>query len=66
MKTYMLTLNEEQENLIKELAKALKIELEEISEEAEERALLMAMEEGKKYGRLTDEQSKSFIEGLGG
>ena len=50
MKTYILTLDESQEDVIKALAKALKIDIQSISEADEDNALWLAMEEGKKYG----------------
>jgi hypothetical protein len=60
MKTYILTLDESQEDLILALAKALEIDLHLINESDEDKALLTAMEEGKKYGRLSEEDGKSF------
>lgn len=65
MKTYILTLDESQEDVIRALAKALKIDLQLINEADEDKALLMAMEEGKKYGRLSEGDSKSFLDSLG-
>jgi len=65
MKTYILTLDESQEEVMRALAKALKIDLQLINEADEDKALLMAMEEGKKYGRLSDDESKSFLDSLG-
>ena len=64
MKTYLLTLDESQEDVIKALAKALKIDLQIIAEAEEDTALLMAMEEGKKYGRLSEDDGKSFLDKL--
>ena len=64
MKTYLLNLDESQEDVIKALAKALKIDIQLINEADEDKALLIAMEEGKKYGRLSEEQGKSFIDSL--
>ena len=64
MKTYLLTLDESQEDVIKALAKALKIDLQIIAETEEDTALLMAMEEGKKYGRLSEDDGKSFLDKL--
>ena len=64
MKTYLLTLDESQEVVIKALAKALKIDLQIIAEAEEDTALLMAMEEGKKYGRLSEDDGKSFLDKL--
>ncbi len=65
MKTYLLTLDESQENVIQALAKALKIDLQLISESDEEKALAIAMEDGKKYGRLSKDERKSFLDNLG-
>ncbi len=64
MKTYILTLDESQEDVILALAKALKIDLHLINESDEDNALLMAMEEGKKYGRLSEDDSKTFLDSL--
>ena len=64
MKTYLITLDESQEDVIKALAKALKIDLQIIAEAEEDTALLMAMEEGKKYGRLSEDDGKSFLDKL--
>ena len=64
MKTYLITLDESQEDVIKALAKALKIDLQIITEAEEDTALLMAMEEGKKYGRLSEDDGKSFLDKL--
>jgi len=65
MKTYILTLDESQEDLIRSLAKALKIDLQVVNDGDEDQALLLAMEEGKKYGRLSEAESKSFLDSLG-
>ena len=65
MKTYILTLDDSQEDVIRALAKALKIDLQLINESDEDKALLMAMEEGKKHGRLSEEEGKSFLDSLG-
>jgi hypothetical protein len=66
MKTFILTIDESHEEVIKALAKALKFDLQQIDGDmAEEGALLKAMEEGKKYGRLSDEEGQSFIDTLG-
>lgn len=65
MKTYILNINEEQEKAVQALIKELKFEVEILSEQDEDGALSMAMEEGKKYGRLSEEEAKKFIEGLG-
>ncbi len=47
------------------LVKALKIEIEIYSEADEDNGLTLAMEDGKKYGRLDDKESSSFLENLG-
>ncbi len=65
MKTYLLKIDESQEEVILALVKALKIETEVFSESDEDIALSIAMEEGKKYGRLTKQDSDSFLENLG-
>jgi hypothetical protein len=65
MKTILLTLDESQEEVIKALAKALKLEIVELTEKDEDISLSLAMEEGKKYGRMTDEEAKSFLKKLG-
>ncbi|MBI1768559.1 MAG: hypothetical protein HYR67_09310 [Bacteroidetes bacterium] len=65
MKTIMLTLDESQEEVIKALAKALKLEIVELTEKDEDLGLTMAMEEGKKYGRMSEEESDSFLKKLG-
>ena len=65
MKTYILTVDETQEDVIRALAKALKINIQSISEADEDNALWLAMEEGKKYGRLSEDDSKSFLDNLG-
>ena len=65
MKTYILTLDESQEDVMRALAKALKIDFQLINEADEDKALLLAMEEGKKYGRLSDDESNSLIDNLG-
>ena len=65
MKSYILTLDESQEDVILALAKALKIDIQLINEADEDKALLMAMEEGKKYGRLSEGDSTSFLDSLG-
>ena len=65
MKTYILTADESQEEVISALAKALKIDLQLLSDMDEDKGLMMAMEEGKKYGRLSSEESKSFLDSLG-
>ena len=56
----MLTLDESQEEVIRALAKALKIEIQVIGDKDEDQALTLAMEEGKKYGRLSEDETKSF------
>ena len=63
MKAIMLTLDESQ--VIMALAKALKLEIVELTEKDEDLGLTMAMEEGKKYGRMSDEESISFLKKLG-
>ena len=65
MKTYMLTLDDSQEDVIQALAKALKIDLQLVTESDEDKGLSMAMEEGKKYGRLSENEGNSFLENLG-
>jgi len=65
MRTYILTLDESQEAVILALAKVLKMDLHLINESDEDYALLKAMEEGKKDGRLSAEDSKSFMDILG-
>ena len=61
----MLTLDESQEEVIRALAKALKLEIFELTEKDEDFGLTIAMEEGKKYGRMSDEESSSFLKKLG-
>lgn len=58
-------MDESQKNVIRALAKALKIDIQSISEADEDNALWLAMEEGKKYGRLSEGDSKSFLDNLG-
>ena len=65
MKTYVLKIDESQQELIDALVKTLKIETEIFTETEEDRALSVAMEDGKKYGRLTDKETKSFLDSLG-
>lgn len=65
MKTYLLKIDDSQEEVIKALVKALKIETEVFSEADEDTALSIAMEEGKKYGRLTDKETELFIKNIG-
>jgi len=60
VKTYLLKLDEAQEEAVQALTKALKIETEVFSEGDEEIALSTAMEEGKNYGRLSIEEQKDF------
>ena len=43
----------------------LHIEASIYSEKDEDTALSLAMEEGKKYGRLSEGESNAFLEGLG-
>ena len=61
----MLKIDESQQELIDALVKTLKIETEIFTETGEDRALSVAMEDGKKYGRLTDKETKSFLDRLG-
>ena len=65
MKTYILTVDESQEEVIRSLAKALKIDLQIMNEADEDLALSMAVEEGKKYGRLSTDETKAFLDKLG-
>jgi hypothetical protein len=65
MKTFVLTLDDSQEKAIKALARELKLDMIELTEKDEDQALMMAMEEGKKYGRLSDEEAGSFLKKLG-
>lgn len=65
MKTIFLTVDETQEEVIKALAKALKLDVVELTEKDEDVSLSIAMEEGMKYGRMTDAEAKSFLKKLG-
>ena len=65
MKTYLLTVDESREKAIRALAEALKIDLQIVSEADEDVALSLAMDEEKKYGRLSDDEAKVFLDGLG-
>ncbi|KXK25615.1 MAG: hypothetical protein UZ12_BCD005001596 [Bacteroidetes bacterium OLB12] len=65
MKTYVLKLDETQEEAVLAIVKTLKIEFEIYSDADEDVALTIAMEEGKKYGRLSDKETSSFLENLG-
>ena len=65
MKTYIITLDEPQEDVIRALAKALKIDFQIIEDADEDRALFLAMEDGKKYGRLSEVDGKAFLDNLG-
>ena len=65
MKTYLLTLTEAQEEVVKALAKALNFNLQQVTDEEEDKAILKAMEEGKPYGRLSDKEANDFQENLG-
>ena len=65
MKTYVLKIDESQQEVIDALVKALKIDAEIFTEADEDIALTLAMEEGKKYGRLSDKESNSFRDNLG-
>ena len=65
MKTYVLKIDESQQELIDALVKALKIEAEIFTDADEAAALTVAMEEGKKYGRLSENEANSFLDNLG-
>ena len=65
MKTYVLKIDESQQEVIDALVKALKIEAEIFTEADEDIALTLAMEEGKKYGRLSENEANSFLDNLG-
>ncbi len=65
MKTYVLKIDESQQEVIDALVKALKIETEIFTEADEDAALSIAMEDGKKYGRLSEKESQSFLDNLG-
>ncbi|GIL24138.1 MAG: hypothetical protein BroJett042_26510 [Bacteroidota bacterium] len=65
MKTYVLKLDKTQEEAVLAIVKTLKIEFEIYSDADEDVALTIAMEEGKKYGRLSDKETSSFLENLG-
>lgn len=65
MKTYLITLTEGQEDVIKALAKALQFDIHLVDESLEDKAILKAMEEGKTYGRLSSSEGKDFLENLG-
>lgn len=65
MKTYLITVDEPQEDVIIALAKALNFDMTLVDETAEDKAMLKAMEEGKRYGRLSEEEGKDFLENLG-
>jgi hypothetical protein len=65
MTTYILTVDESEEKAIRALAEALKINFQIMSEADEDVALSFAMEKGKKYGRLSDDEAKGFLDGLG-
>lgn len=65
MKTFILTVDESHEEAIRALAKSLGLELLEMTEKEENDSLLIAMEEGKKYGRMTEAESKAFLDNLG-
>ena len=62
MKAYVLNINEEQEKALQALIDQLHIEASIYSEKDEDTALSLAMEEGKKYGRLSKQASKSFLD----
>ena len=65
MKTYVLKIDESQQEVIDALVKALKIEAEIFTDTDEDVALSIAIEEGKKYGRLSEKESQSFLNNLG-
>ncbi len=65
MKTYVLKIDESQQEVIDALVKALKIDAEIFTEADEDIALTLAMEEGKKYGRLAENEANSFLDNLG-
>ncbi len=65
MKTFVLTLDDTQEEVIQALAKALKLDMVELSQEAEDQSLMVAMEDGKKYGRLSEAETDAFLKKLG-
>jgi hypothetical protein len=51
--------------VIKALAKALKIDIQSITETDEDNALWLAMEEGKKSGRLGEKEGQACLDELG-
>lgn len=61
----MLKIDESQQEVIDALVKALKIEAEIFTDSDEDMALTMAMEDGKKYGRLSEQETQSFLDKLG-
>ncbi len=61
----MLKIDESQQEVIDALVKALKIEAEIFTDSDEDVALTMAMEDGKKYGRLSEQETQSFLDKLG-
>jgi 2-phospho-L-lactate transferase/gluconeogenesis factor (CofD/UPF0052 family) len=65
MKTYVLKIDESQQEVIDALVKALKIETEIFTETDEDAALSIAMEDGKKYGRLSEKETQTFLDTLG-
>ena len=65
MKTYVLKIDESQQEVIDALVKALKIEAEIFTDSDEDVALTMAMEDGKKYGHLSEQETQSFLDKLG-
>ncbi|MFN6087581.1 MAG: hypothetical protein ACK47E_02425 [Cyclobacteriaceae bacterium] len=65
MKTYILKIEESQEDLLNALVKTLQIDTEVFSENDEDVALSTAMEDGKKYGRLTEKETADFLDELG-
>lgn len=62
MKTYLLKIDESQQEVIDALVKALKIEAEIFTDSDEDVTLAMAMEDGKKYGRLSEQETQSFLD----
>lgn len=60
-----MTLDDSQEEVIQALAKALKLDIIELTEKDEDQSLMMAMEDGKKYGRLSDDEANAFLKKLG-
>lgn len=65
MKTYVLKIDESQQEVIDAVVKALKIDAEIFTEADEDVALSLAMEDGKRYGRLSEKESQSFLDNRG-